>query len=119
MNTLAIFGNLAGPDMLIIFLIVLIMFGAKKLPELAKGLGQAVKEFSKAKEDVNHEIARASQIPDYSHSTASYDASHDASQSTPLPSNGSANGSDSTAAASGTTSASPTATAPAKESATA
>ena len=75
MNTLAIFGNLAGPDMLIIFLIVLIMFGAKKLPELAKGLGQAVKEFSKAKEDVNHEITRAAQIPDYSHSS-NYSDSH-------------------------------------------
>jgi sec-independent protein translocase protein TatA len=76
MNTLAIFGNLAGPDMLIIFLIVLIMFGAKKLPELAKGLGQAVKEFSKAKEDVNHEITRAAQIPDYSHSSSNYADSH-------------------------------------------
>ena len=62
MNTLAIFGNLAGPDMLIIFLIVLIMFGAKKLPELAKGLGQAVKEFSKAKEDVTTELHRVGQV---------------------------------------------------------
>jgi sec-independent protein translocase protein TatA len=113
MNTLAIFGNLAGPDMLIIFLIVLIMFGAKKLPELAKGLGQAVKEFSKAKEDVNHEISRASQIPDYSHSTGSYDASHADSQSGTT----SANGSDSAASAGVSPSAgSP---APAKESATA
>lgn len=114
MNTLAIFGNLAGPDMLIIFLIVLIMFGAKKLPELAKGLGQAVKEFSKAKEDVNHEIARASQIPDYSHSTASYDASHVDSQNSPTP----ATGSDS-AAVGAAPSASSTPPAPAKESATA
>ena len=114
MNTLAIFGNLAGPDMLIIFLIVLIMFGAKKLPELAKGLGQAVKEFSKAKEDVNHEIARASQIPDYSHSTASYDASHADSQNSPTP----ATGSDS-AAVGAAPSASSTPPAPAKESATA
>lgn len=69
MNTLAIFGNLAGPDMLIIFLIVLIMFGAKKLPELAKGLGQAVKEFSKAKEDVTTELHRVGQVdvPSYHH----------------------------------------------------
>ena len=69
MITLAIFGNLAGPDMLIIFLIVLIMFGAKKLPELAKGLGQAVKEFSKAKEDVTTELNRVGQVdvPSYHH----------------------------------------------------
>jgi sec-independent protein translocase protein TatA len=48
--------------MLIIFLIVLIMFGAKKLPELAKGLGQAVREFSKAKEDMNSELNRAAHV---------------------------------------------------------
>lgn len=64
MNTLALLPNLAGPDMLIIFMIVLIMFGAKKLPELAKGLGQAVKEFSKAKEDVNSEFNRAAHYED-------------------------------------------------------
>ena len=62
MNTLALLPNLAGPDMLIIFLIVLIMFGAKKLPELAKGLGQAVREFSKAKEDMNSELNRAAHV---------------------------------------------------------
>lgn len=62
MNSLALLPNLAGPDMLIIFFIVLIMFGAKKLPELAKGLGQAVKEFSKAKEDVNQEFERAARV---------------------------------------------------------
>lgn len=62
MNSLALLPNLAGPDMLIIFLIVLIMFGAKKLPELAKGLGQAVREFSKAKEDMNSEINRAAHV---------------------------------------------------------
>ena len=115
MNTLAIFGNLAGPDMLIIFLIVLIMFGAKKLPELAKGLGQAVKEFSKAKEDVNHEIARASQIPDYSHSSSSYDASHSDSQHNPSP----APSADTSAASTTAPSPNVAPSAPAKESATA
>lgn len=67
MNTLALLPNLAGPDMLIIFLIVLIMFGAKKLPELAKGLGQAVREFSKAKEDMNTEMHRAAQVDPHSY----------------------------------------------------
>jgi sec-independent protein translocase protein TatA len=62
MNTLALLPNLAGPDMIIIFVIVLIMFGAKKLPEFAKGLGQAVREFSKAKENVNQELHNASQV---------------------------------------------------------
>ncbi|PZR75556.1 MAG: twin-arginine translocase TatA/TatE family subunit, partial [Chthoniobacterales bacterium] len=40
--------NLAGPDLIVILLIVLVLFGAKKLPELARGMGQAVKEFQKA-----------------------------------------------------------------------
>ena len=62
MNTLALLPNLAGPDMIIIFVIVLIMFGAKKLPEFAKGLGQAVREFSKAKDNVNQELHNASQV---------------------------------------------------------
>jgi TatA/E family protein of Tat protein translocase len=48
--------------MIIIFVIVLIMFGAKKLPEFAKGLGQAVREFSKAKDNVNQELHNASQV---------------------------------------------------------
>ena len=58
MNTLATFFNLGGPDLIIILVIVLLLFGAKKLPELAKGLGQAVREFSKAKDDFEHEMTR-------------------------------------------------------------
>lgn len=43
---------------MIILVILLLMFGAKKLPELARGLGQAMKEFSKAKNDIHDEILR-------------------------------------------------------------
>src|SRR5207244_8214902 len=45
MSLLASFMNLAGPDLIVILLIVLVLFGAKKLPELARGMGQAVREF--------------------------------------------------------------------------
>jgi sec-independent protein translocase protein TatA len=51
-------GNFAGPDMLIIFIVILLLFGAKKLPELARGMGQAVKEFSKAKDSLHDELNR-------------------------------------------------------------
>ena len=51
--------NFAGPDMIIILLIVLLLFGAKKLPELARGMGQAVKEFQKAKDEFNDELHKA------------------------------------------------------------
>ena len=58
---LATFGNLLGPDMLVIFLIVLLLFGAKKLPELARGLGQSLNEFKKARDDFEHEIRTGQQ----------------------------------------------------------
>lgn len=47
---LATVGNFFGPNSLIILLVVVLLFGAKKLPELAKGLGQAIREFSNAKD---------------------------------------------------------------------
>ena len=53
--TLATFSPM---DMGIIFLVILIFFGAKKLPEFAKSMGQAVREFSKAKDDFEREITR-------------------------------------------------------------
>jgi sec-independent protein translocase protein TatA len=57
MNVLALgFGNFGGPDVLIILLIVLILFGAKKLPDLARGLGQSMNEFRKAREDIGREL---------------------------------------------------------------
>jgi sec-independent protein translocase protein TatA len=59
MNLLASFMNLAGPDLIVILLIILVLFGAKKLPELARGMGQAVKEFQKAKDQFNDELHQA------------------------------------------------------------
>jgi sec-independent protein translocase protein TatA len=50
--TLASILNFAGPDMMLVLLIVLLLFGAKKLPELAKGMGRAVKEFNSARDEI-------------------------------------------------------------------
>ena len=44
--------NLMGPDMMLVLLVVLLLFGAKKLPELARGMGRAVKEFSAARDEI-------------------------------------------------------------------
>lgn len=57
-QTLAMF-NLGGQEMVIIFLIVLLLFGAKKLPELARGVGKSMGEFKKAREDFEKEITRS------------------------------------------------------------
>jgi sec-independent protein translocase protein TatA len=40
-----------GPELILILLVVLLLFGAKKLPELARGLGQSMKEFKRGKGD--------------------------------------------------------------------
>ena len=61
MSLIASFMNLAGPDLIIILLIILVLFGAKKLPELARGMGQAVKEFQKAKDEFGDELHKAGQ----------------------------------------------------------
>lgn len=57
--TLANMGGLFSTQGLVIFVILLLLFGAKRLPELAKGLGQAIREFSKAKNEISDEIHRA------------------------------------------------------------
>jgi sec-independent protein translocase protein TatA len=49
-------GNLGGPDLLIILLIVLLLFGAKKLPDLARSLGQSMNEFRKAREEMTGKL---------------------------------------------------------------
>jgi sec-independent protein translocase protein TatA len=59
MSLLASFMNLAGPDLIVILLIILVLFGAKKLPELARGMGQAVREFQKAKDEFADELHKA------------------------------------------------------------
>ena len=59
MNLLALLPNLGGPDLIIILLIILVLFGAKKLPELARGMGSAIKEFQKAKDEFTDELHSA------------------------------------------------------------
>ena len=63
MNLLALLSNFGGPDLIIILLIILVLFGAKKLPELARGMGQAVREFQKAKDEFTDELHNAGKTP--------------------------------------------------------
>jgi sec-independent protein translocase protein TatA len=58
MNT-AILGMLNGWEIVLILAVVLVLFGARKLPELARGLGQGIKEFKKATRDVTDELQNA------------------------------------------------------------
>lgn len=61
MNVMEIhsFGFLGWPEIMGILLVMLLLFGAKKLPELAKGLGKGIHEFKKASREVQDELQRA------------------------------------------------------------
>ena len=54
MNNMLALLNLGGGEIILILAVVLLLFGARKIPELAKGLGQGIKEFKKATRD-DHE----------------------------------------------------------------
>ncbi len=55
---LAVLG-LGGWEVVLVFAVILLLFGAKKLPELARGLGSGIKEFKKATRDVSEELSNA------------------------------------------------------------
>lgn len=48
--------GLGGQEMIFIFLALLLLFGAKKIPELARGLGKGIREFKDATKDVRENI---------------------------------------------------------------
>ena len=50
------FGSIGPTELIIIFVIILLIFGGKKLPELAKGLGKGIREFKKATKEVQDEL---------------------------------------------------------------
>lgn len=55
---LAVLG-LSGGELVLVLVVILVLFGAKKIPEFAKGLGQGIKEFKRASNEVNSELQRA------------------------------------------------------------
>ncbi len=60
--TLAVFG-LGTTEMLLILAVVILLFGAKKLPELAKGMGKSIKEFKKASNETDEETEASEKKP--------------------------------------------------------
>ncbi len=55
---------ISGPEIIIVLLVVVMLFGAKKIPELAQGLGKGMKEFKKATDDIKKEIKDETDIVD-------------------------------------------------------
>jgi len=52
----AFLGSLGGTELLLIGLVILLFFGAKRIPELMKGLGKGIREFKDATKDVRENI---------------------------------------------------------------
>lgn len=59
MNNILLFGMPGGTEWIVILLAILLLFGAKRLPELAKGLGKSIREFKKATSEVEDNIREA------------------------------------------------------------
>jgi sec-independent protein translocase protein TatA len=85
MSLIASLTNLAGPDLIVLLLIILVLFGAKKLPELARGMGQAVKEFQKAKDEFTDELHKAGKTEPATTPTAQPPQATVARSDTPAP----------------------------------
>ncbi len=58
-SSLLAFGPLGPMEMLVIFVVVLLLFGAKRLPQLARSMGKSLGEFRRAKEEFESEIREA------------------------------------------------------------
>ena len=56
MTTLGFIGNIGGPSMILIILVILLLFGAKRIPELARVLGRGIREFKDATKDIQNDL---------------------------------------------------------------
>lgn len=59
MENILAFGMPGGSEWIVILIVLLLLFGAKRLPELAKGLGKSIREFKKATSEVEDNIREA------------------------------------------------------------
>jgi len=50
------FGSIGTPELLVIMLVILLLFGSKRLPELARGIGKGIRQFRRAMDDVKEEM---------------------------------------------------------------
>lgn len=56
MQNLFLFGLPGGTEIFVVFFVVLLLFGGKKIPELMRGLGKGIREFNQAKANIESEI---------------------------------------------------------------
>ncbi len=82
MNEIFAFLNIGNTELIIILVIILLLFGAKKLPELARGLGKSMQEFKKATREVednfrdamnDEEVKKPAEKPEEKKADAEFD----------------------------------------------
>lgn len=55
-TTLLFLGNMGWPEIMLIFAVILIFFGAKRIPEIARGMGRGIREFKDATREIKNEM---------------------------------------------------------------
>jgi sec-independent protein translocase protein TatA len=55
--------NIGTPEILIVLVVALLLFGPRKLPELGKGLGQSIREFQRGVRSVREDLDKAVEVP--------------------------------------------------------
>ena len=70
---LAFIGGLGTPEILVILLIILLLFGAKKIPEIMRGLGKGIREFKQASQEAVDEISSLTEETSEDNTTESDD----------------------------------------------
>jgi sec-independent protein translocase protein TatA len=71
------FGSIGMPELIIILVIALIIFGPRKLPELGKSLGRSINEFKKASTDLQNTLEQEIKIEDHKQNAAKARAEQD------------------------------------------
>jgi len=56
MNTLGFIQNIGGGSLVVIILVIILLFGAKRIPELARGLGRGIREFKDATKEIQDDL---------------------------------------------------------------
>jgi sec-independent protein translocase protein TatA len=65
-TTLLFLGGIGMPEMFLVLGVVVLLFGAKKIPELARGMGKGIREFKDATKEINKEITEVKDETDKS-----------------------------------------------------
>lgn len=64
-------GNIGAPEIILLLLVALLLFGAKRLPEIGRSLGTGMREFKDSVTGVKNEVTEATQLPPATHDAAS------------------------------------------------